>query len=154
MNDDELMSGVRDAFELLDPVPADVLAAARASIAWRTPSAALAELAHDRPARAAAGVRGAADRPLTFACPGSAAEVEAVEIEVAERGRHREITGRLVPSAAAVVQVRHRDLPPGGLTAHAEPAGLFCVPDVPEGLVSLVFRLDDGSSIVTSWIHL
>ncbi|MFA1543979.1 hypothetical protein [Actinomadura monticuli] len=149
MNDDELMSGVRDAFEILDPVPAEVLAAARASIVWRTPSATLAELAHDRPGRAAAGVRGAAGRTLTFACPGST-----VEIEVAERGREREITGRLVPSAAAVVEVRHRDLPPDGITARAEPAGLFCVPRVPEGLVSLVFRLADGSSIVTSWIRL
>lgn len=149
MNDDELMSGVRDAFEALDPVPADVLAAARASIAWRTPSAELAELAHDRAVRAAAGVRGAAGRTLTFACPG-----RAVEIEVAEHGREREITGRLVPSAAAVVQVRHRDLPPDGITAHAEPAGLFRVPRVPQGVVSLVFRLEDGSSIVTSWIRL
>jgi hypothetical protein len=149
VNDDELMSGVRDAFEILDPVPADVLAAARASIAWRTPSAALAELTRDRTGRAAAGVRGAAGRTLTFACPGST-----VEIEVAEHGRHREITGRLVPSSAADVQVRHRDLPPGGITARAEPAGLFCVPGVPQGLVSLVFRLEDGSSIVTSWIRL
>jgi hypothetical protein len=149
VNDDELMSGVRDAFEVLDPVPADVLAAARASIIWRARAATLAELAHDRTGRAPAGVRGAVDRTLTFTCPG-----RAVEIEVAERGRHREITGRLVPSSAAVVQVRHRDLPPDGITARAEPAGLFCVPDVPQGLVSLVFRLDDGSSIVTSWIRL
>ncbi|CNE37973.1 Uncharacterised protein [Mycobacterium tuberculosis] len=149
MNDDELMSGVRDVFEVLDPVPADVLAAARASIAWRTPSAELAELAHDRAGRTAAGVRGAAGRTLTFACPG-----REVEIEVAEHGREREITGRLVPSSPAVVQVRHRDLPPDGITARAEPAGLFRVPCVPQGLVSLVFRLDDGSSIVTSWIHL
>ncbi|MFG1854922.1 hypothetical protein [Actinomadura geliboluensis] len=149
MNDDELMSGVRDAFEVLDPVPADVLAAARASIAWRLPAAALAELAHDRGGRTAAGVRGGACRTLTFSCPG-----REVEIEVAEQGREREISGRLVPSAAALVEVRHRDLPPGGISARTEPAGLFCVPRVPEGLVSLVFRLEDGSSIVTSWIHL
>ncbi|MFB4311807.1 hypothetical protein [Actinomadura sp. GTD37] len=152
MNDDELMSGVREAFETLDPVPADVLAAARASIAWRAPHATLAELAHERPGRTAAGVRGAAARTLTFACPGSG--IETVEIEVAEHGRHREITGRLVPSSPALVEVRHRDLPPDGITARAEPAGLFCVPRVPQGLVSLVFRLDDGSSIVTSWIRL
>ncbi|QKW37852.1 hypothetical protein HUT06_30765 [Actinomadura sp. NAK00032] len=149
MNDDELMSGVRDAFEVLDPVPADVLAAARASIAWRLPAAVLAEPAHDRSGRAAAGVRGGPGREVTFACPG-----REVEIEVAEHGREREITGRLVPSAPALVEVRHRDLPPGGISARTEPAGLFCVPRVPEGLVSLVFRLEDGSSIVTSWIDL
>jgi hypothetical protein len=149
VNDDELMAQIRSAFEVLDPVPADVMAAARASIAWRVPSAALAELSHDRGVRAPAGVRGAAGRTLTFTCPG-----REVEIEVAPDGRHREITGRLVPSAAALVQVRHPELPPEGITARAEPAGLFCLPRVPAGLVSLVFRLDDGTSIVTSWIRL
>ncbi|MFI0370963.1 hypothetical protein ACH35V_24100 [Actinomadura sp. 1N219] len=150
MNDDELLAGVRDAFDALDPVPDDVLAAARASIAWRAPGATLAELSRDRGGRtAAAGLRGTTGRVLTFTCPGGE-----VEIEVAEHGPDRELTGRIVPSAAALVQVRHPDLPPGGITARAEPAGLFCVPRVPAGLVSLVFRLDDGTSIVTSWIRL
>ncbi|MFI0407884.1 hypothetical protein [Actinomadura sp. 3N508] len=150
MNDDELLAGIRDAFNVLDPVPDDVLAAGRASIAWRTQGATLAELARDRGGHsAAAGLRAATGRVLTFTCPGAE-----VEIEVAEHGRDRELTGRLVPSAPALVQVRHRDLPPDGITTRAEPAGLFCVPRVPAGLVSLVFRLDDGTSIVTSWIRL
>ncbi|XRQ13326.1 hypothetical protein ACN3XK_21315 [Actinomadura welshii] len=149
MNDDELMAGVRRAFEVLDPVPEDVVAAARASIAWRAPSATLAELAQDRGARAVAGVRGGAGRVLTFTSSGVT-----VEIEVSEDGRERELNGRLVPSSSGVVQVRHRDLPPDGLTARAESAGLFWVPRVPEGLVSLVLRLDDGTSVVTSWVRL
>ncbi len=118
MNDDELMSGVRDAFEVLDPVRRTCWRRPARSIIWRTRAATLAELAHDRVARTAAGVRGVAGRTLTFTCPG-----RAVEIEVAERGRHREITGRLVPSSAAVVQVRHRDLPPDGITARASKPG-------------------------------
>lgn len=149
MNDDELMEGVRGAFELLDPVPEGVLAAARASIASRVRAAALAELAHDRAGRTPAGVRGTPVRTLTFAWTAGS-----VEIEVTEHGADREITGRLVPSAAADVRVRHRDLPPDGIAARAEPAGLFWVPRVPAGLVSLVFRLDDGTSVVTSWVRL
>ncbi|GAA4242701.1 hypothetical protein GCM10022254_76690 [Actinomadura meridiana] len=149
MNDDELIAGVRAAFDALDPVPGEVLAAARAAIAWKAPSATLAELKRDRAARAAAGVRGPAARVLTFACPGGS-----VEVEVSTNGRDRELTGRLVPSVPALVEVRHRDVPPDGITVRAEPAGLFCVPGVPEGLVSLVFRLEDGTSIVTSWIRL
>jgi hypothetical protein len=149
VNDDELMAEVRDAFEILDPVPAGVLAAARASIAWRTPSATLAELTLDRGGHVAAGIRGGGGRTLTFACPAST-----VEIEVVREGRHREITGRLLPSAAALVQVRHRDLPADRITTRAGRAGLFCLQRVPAGLVSLVFRLDDGTSIVTSWIRL
>ncbi|GAA4378967.1 hypothetical protein GCM10023088_40700 [Actinomadura verrucosospora] len=148
MNDDELMAGVRATFQILDPVPAAVLAAARASIAWRAPAARLAELEHDLGGRAA-GVRGGPARTLTFTCPDAA-----VEIEVAPDGRFREIHGRLVPPAAALVEVRHRDLPPGGITARTEPAGMFWLPRVPAGLVSLILRLDDGTSIVTSWIRL
>lgn len=149
MNDDELMEGVRRAFEVLDPVPDEVLAAARASIAWRTPFATLAEPAHDREARPAAGVRGGTARVLTFTSPGST-----VEIEVLETGRDREITGRLVPASAGEVQVRHRELPPDGITARADPDGMFWVPRVPAGLVSLVLRLEDGTSVVTSWVRL
>ncbi|TDC60230.1 hypothetical protein E1200_30820 [Actinomadura sp. GC306] len=86
---------------------------------------------------------------LTFACSGAT-----VEVEVAESGRDRELTGRLVPPASGAVQVRHRDLPPDGIEVRAEAAGLFWVPRVPAGLVSLVLRLDDGTSIVTSWVRL
>ncbi|HEY8479161.1 MAG TPA: hypothetical protein VIL71_04945 [Spirillospora sp.] len=149
MNDDELMEGVRRAFEVLDPVPDDVLAAARAAIAWRTPFATLAEPAQDRETRPAAGVRGETARVLTFTCPGAT-----VEIEVAERGRDREITGRLVPASSGVVQVRHPGLPREGITARADGDGMFWVPRVPAGLVSLVLRLDDGTSVVTSWVRL
>ncbi|HLV73548.1 MAG TPA: hypothetical protein VKY91_12245 [Vulgatibacteraceae bacterium] len=149
MNDDELMAGIRSAFEVLDPVPEEVLAAARSAIAWRTPSALLAEQAHDRAPRPAAGVRGGAARVLTFTCAAAT-----VEIEVWEHGAEREITGRLVPPSPGTVRVRHRDLPPDGATARAETAGMFWVPSVPEGLVSLALRLDDGTSIVTSWVRL
>ncbi|MFB4301984.1 hypothetical protein [Actinomadura sp. NTSP31] len=148
MNDEELMAGTRAAFDALDPVPEGVLAAARSALGWRTPSAALAELREDLGGRPAAGVRGAAGRSLTFACPGST-----VEIEVAGDGRHREITGRLVPPAAADIVVRHPGLPPDRPVARTGATGLFCLPDVPEGLVSLLFRLPDGTSVVTSWIR-
>ncbi|WP_051300062.1 hypothetical protein [Actinomadura rifamycini] len=148
MNDDELMAGVRDAFTVLDPVPGDVLAAGRAALAWRLPGAALAALARDGAAGAARGTRGGPVRALTFACPDAT-----VEVEVAEAGRFRELTGRIVPAAAASVAVRHRDLPPDPAGAPVEPGGLFCLPDVPAGPVSLLFRLDGGASVVTSWAH-
>ncbi|WP_173095467.1 hypothetical protein [Actinomadura verrucosospora] len=148
MNDEELMAGARAAFDALDPVPEGVLAAARSALAWRTPSAALAELRHDRGARPAAGVRGGTGRSLAFGCPGAS-----VEIEVAGDGRHREITGRLVPPVDAEIVVRHRALPAGAPAVRTGPSGVFCLPRVPEGLVSLLFRLPDGSSVVTSWVR-
>ncbi|QXJ20790.1 hypothetical protein AGRA3207_001563 [Actinomadura graeca] len=149
MNEDDLLAHVRAAFEMLDPVPRSVLSAGRAAIGWRLPSAALAGLTGDRDGPVAAGVRGGTARTLTFTCPGLT-----LEVEVTGAGRDREVSGRLVPPAPALVEVRHPDVPPGGLTARAGPGGLFCLPCVPEGPVSLVLRLADETSVVTSWIRL
>ncbi|KAB2371171.1 hypothetical protein [Actinomadura montaniterrae] len=153
MNDEELMAGARAAFDALDPVPEGVLAAARSALAWRTPAAALAELRHDGAVRPAAGVRGGTGRSLTFGCAAGPAVAAAVEIEVTGEGRHREITGRLVPPASAEIVVRHRDLPAGRAAGRTGPTGMFCLPEVPEGLVSLLFRLPGGASVVTSWVR-
>ncbi|TDD85772.1 hypothetical protein [Actinomadura rubrisoli] len=149
MNDDDLMAGVRAAFDLIDPVPETVVSAGRSAIGWRMPSARLAGLAADQPERVVDGVRGGPDRSLVFTLPGLS-----VEIEVAGTGRDREVTGRIVPSCPAAVHVRHRDLAPDGLTTRADSTGLFCLPQVPEGLVSLVLRFEDAASVVTSWVRL
>ncbi|WP_067458592.1 hypothetical protein [Actinomadura macra] len=149
MNEDDLLAQVRAAFEAFDPIPESVLSAGRSAIGWRVPSAVLAGLAADRTGPVEAGVRGGTSRALTFTCPGLR-----LEVEVTGAGRHREVTGRLDPPAPALVEVRHPDVTPGGLTARAESDGLFCLPRVPEGLTSLVLRFADGTSIVTSWIHL
>ncbi|QFG20953.1 hypothetical protein [Actinomadura sp. WMMB 499] len=152
MNDDELMAGVRDAFTVLDPVPGDVLAAARAALGWRLPAATLAEVSLERTGGAVRGTRAApsagAVRTLAFTCPDAT-----IELEVAGTGRFREMSGRIVPTAVASVVVRHRDLPPDRVGVRVEPGGLFCLPQVPPGLVSLVFRRDDGTSVVTSWVR-
>jgi hypothetical protein len=54
----------------------------------------------------------------------------------------------------ARVRVRHLALVPEQPAAEADPAGQFVLPDLPEGLVSIVFLLPDGTSVVTSWIRL
>lgn len=142
MTDEELMTEVRAAFAVLDPVPEAVLSAAREALSWRNPNAALLELVAD--ARAAAGARGTS-RLLSF----GGADL-AVDIEVSAEGTARELVGRLSPPAPAHVRVRHAG---GELTCRAEPTGHFIVTDVPAGLVSLVFRLPDATAIVTSWVR-
>ncbi|WP_242886805.1 hypothetical protein [Actinomadura litoris] len=149
MNDDELLARVRAAFETLDPLPEGVLAAGRSALGWRAPSSVLAGLTGDLAGRVAAGVRGGGVRALTFAGPGLI-----VEVEVAPTGADREITGRLIPPADAVVHVRQPGLAPGEVTARVEAGGLFCLPRVPEGVVSLDLRFPDGTSVVTSWVRL
>ncbi|MFG2003116.1 hypothetical protein ACGFNU_28550 [Spirillospora sp. NPDC048911] len=165
MNEAELLVHLRAAFHALDPIPADVLAAGRSAITWRRPGAVLAELADDRSrplgtdvrgtdVRGAdvrgADARGAVTRLLTFA----GAEL-AVEIEVTGTdGTGRELTGRLVPAADAHVRVRHLVHAHEELSARTDRAGQFVLPVIPEGLVSLEFRLSDATSIVTSWVRL
>jgi hypothetical protein len=144
VTDEELMAQVREAFGALEPVPADVLAAGRAAFAFQEPGAALADLTGDHGA-AAAGVR-SGSRLLTFAGP----DVE-VEIEVTGSGADRELVGRLAPPGPAHIRVRHPD---GELAARADRTGHFAVSAVPTGLISLVFRLPDATSIVTSWVRL
>jgi hypothetical protein len=149
VTDEELLARVRDAFAELEPVPARVLAAGRAAFAFREPGSVLAGLTGDHDA-AAAGLRGSGlggtARLLTFAGP----DIE-VEIEVTGSGADREIAGRVAPPGPARIRVRHPD---GELTCQADRTGHFALPAVPAGLVSLVFRLPDATSIVTSWVRL
>jgi hypothetical protein len=144
VTDEELMARVQEAFAELEPVPAEALAAGRAAFACREPGATLADLTADHDA-AAAGVR-SSSRLLTFAGPDAE-----VEIEVTGSGADREIAGRLVPPCPARIRVRHPD---GEVATRADRTGHFAVSAVPAGLVSLVFRLPDATSIVTSWVRL
>jgi hypothetical protein len=129
-------------------VPQAVLEAARAAYTWRTIDAELAELTADS-ALAAAGVRSSsAPRLLTFEGDG----VE-VEVEVAQTGSTRRLSGQLVPVGPAQVTVRW----PGGGTraAAADDLGRFAIDGVPAGSVSLaVVRAGAEHQIVTSWISI
>ncbi len=100
---DELAHWVAAALARHDPVPDDVVEAAKGSYSWRTIDAELAELAYDSTADATplAGVRGVArTRTLSFEAPDLT-----VEVEVEEAGA-RTVTGQLVPPQPATVELR------------------------------------------------
>jgi hypothetical protein len=150
-DDDELEQELRQAGQLLDPVPARLMADAVEMFSWRTIDAELAELAFDSAgAQAAAAVRGAEPpRLLTF----EAAELS-IELELAGTAAEREITGRLIPAQRAGIEIRL-----GGqrLTATADVLGRFEVTAAGPGPISLRFRLEgpDGPAarqIVTEWV--
>ncbi|MEV4252641.1 hypothetical protein AB0J52_05675 [Spirillospora sp. NPDC049652] len=147
MNEKRVLDELRAAFDRLDPVPEDVLAAGRSALSWREPSADLAELT-DESGRELAGARSANElRLLTFRAPG-----HTVEIEISGSGGDLAMTGRLAPATVADVRLRHPRAVE--LFARADERGRFVLTDVPAGLVSLVFRLPDASCVVTSWILL
>jgi hypothetical protein len=137
VTDDELIERLRVAFP---PVPEYLVALGLAAFDWFAPEATLATLAHDA-AETPAGVRGGGPRTLTFAGRGVH-----VEIEVADR----EIVGQLAPAMAAEVILRS---PHGERGTRTDESGGFVLSEVPAGLVSLLFRLADATSVVTSWVH-
>ena len=96
-----LLHELRDVVDKADPIPDHVLAAAKAAFIWHTIDAELAELVSDSLATSGAVRATDAARLLTFEGHG----VE-VEVEVAETGATRRLTGQLVPAAAARVTVR------------------------------------------------
>src|SRR5436305_155195 len=105
-DDDRLMDQLRAVAGQVEPVPPDVVAAAQASLTWRTVDDELAELAFDSrlDTGALAGTRSATmvgPRLLTF----SAGERH-VELEVTEIGRDRRLVGQLVPGQPGSIEVR------------------------------------------------
>jgi hypothetical protein len=137
VNDDELIGRLAGVFP---PVPERTLALGHAAFGWYVPDATLAAVTADS-ANTPAGVRGGGPRTLSFDGPGVG-----VEIEV----RGREIVGQLIPSAEAEVLLRS---PRGERGTRTDEAGGFVLLDVPSGPVSLLFRLPDAGSVVTSWIR-
>jgi hypothetical protein len=137
VNDEELADALRAAFP---PVPEHVRALGRTAFAWFEPAAALATLTSESIATPG-GVRGGGTRLLTF----SGARIS-VEIEVCGR----EIVGQLAPPSAAEVILRS---PGGERGTRTDEAGMFALSGVPSGVVSLLFRLTDATSVVTSWIR-
>jgi hypothetical protein len=142
-----LLSELRNVVEQADPIPGHVVAAAKAAFSWRTIDAELAELAADS-MLSGAGTRAAdAARLLTF----QAGAVE-IEVEVADTGATRRLTGQLVPPSAAAVSVRWAD---GSLDAQADDLGRFTVEAVPAGTVRIaITRPDDSRTVVTSWVSI
>jgi hypothetical protein len=144
---DPMFTTLRNVIDRADPVPQAVVEAARAAYTWRTIDAELAELTADS-ALAAAGVRSSsAPRLLTF--EGNGVEIE---VEVAQTGSTRRLSGQLVPVGPAQVTVRW----PGGTgETAADQLGRFAIDGVPGGSVSLaVLRAGAEHQIVTSWISI
>ncbi|MEV5572858.1 hypothetical protein AB0L06_22665 [Spirillospora sp. NPDC052269] len=147
MKEEPFLDELRAAFEHLDPVPEEVLAAGRSALSWHEPNADLAELTGEKDrelvgARSTSGIR-----LLTFHAPG-----HTVEVEVSGAGQDLALIGRLAPATVAEVRLRHPNA--SGQSTRADETGRFALTSVPEGLVSLVFDLPDASCVVTSWIRL
>ena len=144
-SDADLLAEVGAAVTAHDPVPDDVLAAARASLTWLHVDAELAELVEDS-LMTTSGVRSDNGRALVFESP-----VASIVLEVEGVGAARRLLGQIVTPRAASVQLRH---PGGRVDVEADDLGRFTADAVPAGRVSLSFHFHDGGQrdLVTSWV--
>jgi hypothetical protein len=147
--DERLLDALRELTARVDPVPPDVVDAARSAIAWRRMDAELAELLYDsvEDQAALAGVRSeGGPRLLTF----EAAEIS-VELEVTPSGDERRLVGQIVPPGEARLQVRH---PAGVVEVTADALGRFATGALPAGPVSI--RLEPAGAghgpVETGWV--
>jgi hypothetical protein len=150
--DDELMEVLNHALGTAEPVPAEVVAGAKAAWTWRTIDAELAALSYDSllDDRALAGVRGTDTlRALSFEASGLL-----IEIEVADDGDRRSLTGQLVPGppgGAGELSIEWVDgRPPVSMAV--DHVGRFAADRVPGGVVRLRLGPADGPTTVTAWV--
>lgn len=148
-DDDDLLDRLRAVVSQVDPVPARMIAAARASYMWHTIDAELAELAYDSDIDAGDGalVRSAGgERLLAFESPALTIELEATQTGAAGR-----VLGQVIPPQRAGIEVRHS----GGVTAvDADHMGRFAAGELAPGPVSIRCRAaGTGSATVvdTDW---
>ena len=147
--DDALLAELMAAAAAHDAVPSAVLAAAKASLTWRTIDTELADLAFDSSVdESPVLVRGpeSDEQLLTFET-----EELAVDLQVTKRGDGRRLVGQLAPAGVAEIEVRTSS----GVVATITSDELGRVPavDVPAGSVSLrIQRAGETSAIVTDWV--
>ncbi|WP_246002150.1 hypothetical protein [Allorhizocola rhizosphaerae] len=120
----------------MDPVPAHVVAAAKASLSWRDPDAELAALVEQH---GLAEVRGE-HAMLTF-------ESGSLTIEVEVLGRS--LAGQIVPPQAARVRLDHGGGDP--LWTSADALGRFAFDTVAPGHIRLTCYPETGGAVRTAW---
>lgn len=142
--DSILLTRLGGLLDTVEPVPADVVLAARSAFAWRDLDAQLALLKADEGLL----VRGHGDqRLLTFEAPDLT-----IVVEVTEVGDGRRLVGQLVPAGPAEVSLQTARRPDDLLSAPVDPLGRFALPEIPAGHIRFRCVLSNGQKVVTQWL--
>jgi hypothetical protein len=143
-SDDPLAGEVAELLRRVDPVPAEVVAAAQASFGWQALDAELARLTEDS-LLATADVRGEPARLLSYQ-----AGERTIEIEVTNLDGRLRILGQLVPPQSARVRAEQ---PAGTVEASADGLGRFSIRDLPPGATRFAVQPLEppGAELASEW---
>jgi hypothetical protein len=136
VSDEMILTSLRRAAALREPVPASVLQAARDAFAWRLIDAELAELVADSAFdMAPAGTRGGWEaRHVTFEVPGGTA----LELEASCHGAGIRLVGQVVPARPGTAEVQH---PGGSVAVEVDEVGRFAAHGIRPGPMRVKLRL-------------
>ncbi len=145
-NHEEIIAKLRDGLSQSDPIPSDISEFAKALFTWRDIDAHLAEIAYDSATdEALSGVRSTAlARMMSFQ-----AGKWLVDLEYDEAST--QLIGRVSPDTTYSVELHSRG---AHFSVRSDDAAHFTLDGVLGGPISLIFRLDEGSVIKTSWVIL
>jgi hypothetical protein len=146
-----LLGQLSSALAEHDPLPPQVLEAAKAAYIWRTIDEELAELAYDSTEEELVGVRATAvARQLSF-------ETEALtlDLEIEDDGDQRVLRGQIAPATSGMITARSVA---GDVTversAPADELGRFVISGVAAGRMSLRCEVGGEVALVTAWLSI
>ncbi|MEU0557351.1 hypothetical protein [Dactylosporangium sp. NPDC006015] len=147
IGEEEVLRALRDIAGRHDPVPDDVLAAARASIGWRDPDAALAELTADSARERLVAVRGGGSPRLLSFFGGSLT----IDVQATTRAGAVEVVGTVSPAVPARIVL---ESPTGSHETDVDDEGRFRFQGVVAASVRLRCEPADGAPVHTEWVLL
>jgi len=144
--DDPLWTDLRSLVARFDSVPVAVTAAAKATLAWRDPDAALARLVADSADTGLVGVRGQGQpRLVTFETDGVT-----IEVEIGHLDRRVRLVGQVVPPAPGEIRVDGDRGESAETTVDA--LGRFTVHSDASGSIRLCWKAaGTETAVVTAW---
>ena len=149
--DDTERATIRRLLLGADPVPAEVVAAAKSSLTWRTIDAELAALAYDSLlSDELVGTRGAGGpRAVSFEYG-----TTSIELEISSTGQASSLIGQIAPAAPIGLELQHAS---GGpvMELATDARGRFSVAEMRAGQVRFLLRFASGrgpAQLLTEWI--
>jgi hypothetical protein len=145
--DATLLGRLAELLEIADPVPPEVVLAARSAFAFHNLDVQLALLNTDE-GELVRLVRGHGDqRQLTFEAPDLT-----IVVEVTEVGDGRRLVGQLIPAGPEQIRLQNADAPDDEQVAPVDKLGRFALAEIPAGHIRFLCQLSDGSKVVTQWL--